>query len=119
MNGGTMTEYRAATKDVGDGWVEVTLVPVQVFGENLCCEHNPHGVDLALNPGYEGVTDCESQGNGLCDAVSWWSDCNRAWGRIYRFEDSTTGTREPGETLTVRVKRDEFEAFIAQRWDDE
>ncbi len=108
--------YKAVMKDVGDGWVEVTLVPVQVFGENMCCEHNPHGA--ILDGSHPEWRDCDSQGNGLCDAVSWWSDCNRAWGRIYRFEDLNSANREPGETLTVRVKRDEFEAFIAKRWDD-
>lgn len=108
--------YDAVVKDLGDGWIEATLVPVQVFGENMCCEHNPHGA--LVIPENVGVVDCEAQGNGLMDAVSSWSDCNRAWGRIYRFEDLAGANREAGETLTIRVKRDEFEAFIAKRFDE-
>jgi hypothetical protein len=64
--------------------IAVTLVPVEVFGAD--------------------------DGYGLCDAVSAWSDCNRAEGHIYRFEDLHI-QREPGETLTVWVDRDEYEAF--------
>lgn len=53
--------------------VRLTLVPVEVFGAD--------------------EEDCRSCGNvirfgyGLCDAVSAWSDCNRAIGHIYRVDD--------------------------------
>lgn len=50
------------------------LLPVQVFGSEDCCEHNPHGASDA--------PPCPSQGHGLCDRFSIHtpagSDCNRA-----------------------------------------
>lgn len=98
--------------------IEVRLVPVQVFGTEQCCQHNPHGALIGANPDNPEWTDCESQGYGLSDAVSAWSDCNRAVGHIYRFEDIEVH-REPGETLTVWVKRSEYEAFAARNFDRE
>lgn len=76
-----------------DGMVPLTLVPVEVFGEDDCCEHGM-AADSA---------ECPSTGYGLSDAVPAWSDCNRASGRIYRVED-IDGRREPGDTMTVWVE---------------
>lgn len=102
-------QYEATTKDVGDGWVEVSLVPIEIFG--IGCLHCD--TDTFTCP------ECGDQGHhgfGLSDAVSWWGDCNRAEGHMLRFEDIDGANREPGETLTVRVKRDELEAFMARGW---
>jgi len=83
----------------------VRLVPVEVFGENDCCEH---GV----------AADCASSGYGLMDAVPEWSDCNRARGHIYRFDDLDRHAA-PGDTLTVWVDRAEYEAFAARNFDSD
>jgi hypothetical protein len=54
--------------------VPLVLVPIEPFGGD--CEH----------PGCDDPDHRE--GIGLCDAVGpGWSDCNRAYGRIYRVED--------------------------------
>ncbi len=67
----------------------VRLVPVEVFGAGLCGEDCAH---------------CEThEGYGLSDAVSPWSDCNRAIGRVYRVDDLPAEHRQPGETVTVYV----------------
>ena len=95
---------------MGAEFVQVTLVPVRVFGEDSCCEHDPEGFGIS--------DDCPSAGYGLMDAVSWWSDCNRAVGHIYRFEDCLGGRREQGETLTVWVDPDEYEAFSKRKFDE-
>jgi hypothetical protein len=81
--------------------VAVRLVPVEVFGTSECCEH-----------GYND-DNCPSIGFGLSDAVSSWSDCNRAAGRIYRIDDQVH--REPGETITVWVPREQI-AWFEQVW---
>ena len=70
----------------GEPLVKVALVPVEVFGAD--------------------------DGYGLCDAVSPWSDCNRAYGHIYRRgEDSNARHREPGDTITVYVPQSELAKF--------
>lgn len=96
--------------DRQSGLIPVRLTPVEVFGTDSCCEHGEH-------------TDCPSTGYGVCDAVSTWSDCNRAVGHIFRFEDlpnmdaRQNGTyREPGETLIVWVDPDEFQAFYERKF---
>jgi hypothetical protein len=81
--------------------IEVRLVPVEVFGA---------GCD---DPAHEDQT-----GYGLCDAVQAWSDCNRAEGHIYRFDDGTEEWRIPGETLRIRANREEYEAFASRFWGD-
>lgn len=58
--------------------MKLRLVPIQVFGEG------------------------EDWGYGLCDAVSPWSDCNRALGRIYRVDDDWMN-REEGETIDIFI----------------
>lgn len=85
---------RLRTEEREDEFVEITLVPVEVFGTN------------------------ENFGYGLCDAVSAWSDCNRAVGRIYRVDDTEEPTyRLPGETVTIFVKHDDLPWF-EQKWGD-
>jgi len=71
--------------------VKVVLVPVEVFGADRCDR-------------------CESRmGYGLMDAVSAWSDCNRAIGRIYRRED-LEGRNEDGAAGCITVYVPESEA---------
>lgn len=70
--------------------VELRLVPVQVFGAE--------------------------DGYGLMDAVSSWSDCNRAEGRIYRVDDLSH--REPGETVSIFVRPEDV-AWFEKKWGDE
>jgi hypothetical protein len=66
--------------------VKVTLVPVEVFG---------------TDPAY-----------GLMDAVSSWSDCNRAIGHIYRRdEEENVPFRNPSDVITVYVPRSELAKF--------
>jgi hypothetical protein len=91
--------------------IPVRLVPVEIFGEDNCCEHGENA-------------ECKSAGYGLSDAVSAWSDCNRAIGHIYRFEDTYPEPdggryREPGDTLVVWVDPDEFAAFSARNFDSD
>lgn len=82
--------------------IRVRLVPVEVFGAG--CDDRSHE---------------DQWGYGLCDAVSAWSDCNRAEGHIFRFDDEFAAEfREPGETLTVQVNRAEYEAFSSRKWGD-
>ena len=81
-----------------DDLVEIELVPVEVFGTDGCqlCDH------------------CQKHdGYGLMDAVSSWSDCNRAVGRIYRVED----LRDPGEPIPgkYRVPGDTIGVFIRKQ----
>lgn len=81
------------------------LVPVEVFGTNCQCGHD--GCDQ-----HEG-------GYGLMDAVSAWSDCNRAIGRIYRIED-LPGPRDAGDAVTVYVDpadREWFERRFGEDFD--
>jgi hypothetical protein len=81
---------------VSEELVPITLVPAEVFGGDCAC-HEKHG---------EGQReDCPGWGYGLSDAVSAWSDCNRADNRIYRVDDTDPKYREPGETVIVYVPR--------------
>jgi hypothetical protein len=69
-----------------DDLVKVTLVPVEVFGAD--------------------------SGYGLVDAVSAWSDCNRAVGHIYRRdEEANVPHRNPDDVITVYVPRSELPKF--------
>lgn len=68
--------------------VKLTLVPVEVFGAE--------------------------DGYGLSDAVSWWTDCNRAAGKIYRVED-LEGKRNPGETVEIWVNEKDL-PFFEKKW---
>lgn len=83
-------ERPAATS--GEPLVKVHLVPVEVFpGECQACE-----TELTY---------------GLSDAVSPWSDCNRAYGHIYRRDDIDPQYRHPAETITVYVPQSELPKF--------
>lgn len=87
------------------GYVAMALVPVEVFGENDCCEHGT-------------AADCESAGYGISDAVSAWSDCNRAIGRIYRVDEpGGQRYREPGETVIIYVPEASVPWF-EKKWGD-
>lgn len=89
--------------------VPVRLVPVEVFGGDCRCHEDR---ELAA-----GGTDCHGFAYGLSDAVSAWSDCNRARGRIYRRDDDET-PRNDGDTITVWVAVDEMAKF-EERFGDE
>lgn len=93
-----LEDYTRLAADAPPGYVPVVLIPVEVFGEDDCCEHG-------LQDHTPGVVDqCESRGYGLSDAVSSWSDCNRARGHIYRAEDDGSFRhREPGDFMVVYV----------------
>lgn len=92
-----------------DELIEIRIVPIEVFGTGDCCEHSPDGV------AYD-ERGCRSTGYGLMDAVQAWSDCNRAAGHTFRFDDTEPEYRLPGETLTVWVKRPEYETFAARQF---
>jgi hypothetical protein len=71
--------------------VKVSLVPVEVFGAEC--------------------RTCDTEvGYGLSDAVSPWSDCNRAVGHIYRRDEGDT-PRDPAEVITVYVPQAEVAKF--------
>ncbi len=84
-----------------DELVPLRLVPIEIFGEDDCCEHD--------------IEPCKSDGYGLCDAVSSWSDCNRADGKFYRVDDIDPECRKPGETVEILVKRSDL-PFFERRW---
>lgn len=92
--------------------IRVRLVPVDVFGVGCddCCTEGEYVCSSCGRTGQHGY--------GLMDAVSSWSDCNRASGRIYRFDEDTM-LRDPGDTLTVWVDPDEFAGFRAKRFPTE
>lgn len=91
----------------GSALVPLTLVPVEVFGCDDCCLHSPPPYSSRLAQDGE----CESAGYGLSDAVSGWSDCNRAVGKVYRVEDLDGATREQGETVQVYVRPEDLPFF--------
>jgi hypothetical protein len=77
----------------GQPLVKVTLVPVETFpGE---CENCQKDVSY-----------------GLMDAVSAWSDCNRAIGHIYRRDDEdAVPYRDPDDVITIYVPQSELWKF--------
>jgi len=88
--------------------VSLRLVPVGVFGEDDCCLHDPPS-DAPNGP--VANEECPSKGYGLSDAVSSWSDCNRAIGKIYRVDDTDPKYRESGDTVEIFVKREDLPFF--------
>lgn len=54
--------------------------------------------------------ECGDFGYGICDAVSAWSDCNRAIGRIYR-RDEDESVRDDGDTILVWVAPEQAALF--------
>jgi hypothetical protein len=88
----------------GEPLVRITLVPVEHFGAD---EEDCPNCPTRIETGY-----------GLMDAVSAWSDCNRAIGRIYRVdEDSSASFRQPGDTITVYVPQSQM-ALLEKRYGD-
>ena len=93
------SEVMAAPSPVdGDPLVRVTLVPVEVFGAD---EEDCQGCGEIIKTGY-----------GLMDAVSAWSDCNRAIGHIFR-KDDLEGRNADGAAgcITVYVPQSEMPKF--------
>jgi len=82
--------------DLPDGYVRARLVPIEIFGEE--CDH----------PDHKGKP--QPFVYGLCDAVSPWSDCNRADGRMFRL-DEPDGRRDPDQVIEVIVKREDMWKF--------
>lgn len=89
--------------------VPLTLVPVEPFGGD--CDH----------------PDCDDpdhrEGIGLMDAVGpGWSDCNRAYGRIYRVEDLDPVSEHmefEGELVRVQILvREQDLEFFKRRFGD-
>ncbi|WP_344890318.1 hypothetical protein [Actinomadura meridiana] len=80
------------TARMGEALVKVHLVPVEVFGTEC--------------------PTCETEfGYGLCDVAEPGSDCNRAFGHIYRRDDSDQRYRNPAEVITVFVPQSELPKF--------
>ena len=90
-----MSELEARAVASGEPLIKITLVPVEHFGADE-----------------EDCPDCPARietGYGLMDAVSAWSDCNRAIGRIYRVDEASSASfRQPGDTITVYVPQSEL-----------
>lgn len=74
------------------GLIPVRLCPVQAFGADEC--------DRCMAPA----------SYGLMDAASAWSDCNRAYGHIYR-RDEPDMNRLEHETIIAWVAPEEAEKF--------
>ena len=78
---------------MSDDYAKIRLVPVEVFGAD--------------------------DGYGLSDAVSAWSDCNRAYGKIYRVDESDSlPYRQEGDTVEVLVKKSDL-SFFDKRFDND
>ena len=88
---------KLAAQPVPDDLVPLALVPVQVFGATCDCHDHLEGTEQGEK--------CRGWGYGLSDAVSSWSDCNRAEGHIYRVDDTDPDYREHGDTQTVYASR--------------
>lgn len=85
--------------------VTLTLVPVQVFGG---CGHSDE-------EGHDPF--CEKWSYGFMDAVSSWSDCNRARGHIFRVED--LGPISDPDRHTIQIEVDEADLwFFKKNWDE-
>jgi len=94
---------KLAATPMPDDLVPVALVPVEVFGATCACHDHLEGTD-------EGVK-CSGWGFGLSDAVSSYSDCNRAEGHIYRVDDTDPDYRQPGDTVRIYVSRADLPWF--------
>jgi hypothetical protein len=93
---------RLHPKGAPAGLIPVRLVPVEVFGSNCDC-HEEH-------EWFSTVGTCHGFSYGLSDAVSAWSDCNRAIGRIYR-RDEDESPRDVGDTILVWVAPEQAALF--------
>lgn len=96
-------QAKLAAASMPDDLVPVALVPVEVFGATCACHDHLEGTA-------DGVK-CSGWGFGLSDAVSSYSDCNRAEGRIYRVDDTDPDYREPGDTIRIFVSKADLPWF--------
>lgn len=89
----------------GEPLVRVRLVPVEVFGAD---EEECRSCGELVRFGY-----------GLMDAVSAWSDCNRAIGKIYRLDDhpDVSNDERDRDCITVYVPQSEMAKFERQYGD--
>ena len=113
-----LTPPSASTDNEREGLEELVtlhLVPVQVFGAGRCPAHSSDAD--GNNPTLCSICSEDVEGYGLMDAVSSWSDCNRATGKIYRVDDSWAH-RNRGETVEIIVKKKDL-PFFERRWCDE
>jgi hypothetical protein len=91
----------SAAPGAGDALAKVVLVPVEVFGAS---EEDCPSCPATIQFGY-----------GLMDAVSAWSDCNRAIGHIYRVEDLPGRDSEGApQCITVYVPQSEVAKFAVR-----
>lgn len=94
---GELGSYILERRD--DGMCRVRLVPIEIFGQE--CDH----------PAHEG--EPEPFGYGLCDAVSAWSDCNRAVGHMFRLDEGFSAPyRRPDDVVEIWVHEDELPKFL-------
>ncbi len=90
------------TADVPEAGRWVRLVPVEVFGAE--CDHAAHPEPIPVPL-------------GLCDAVSAWSDCNRAWGSIFRLDDLNNREKIEENTIRMWVPESEY-SRLTRKWSD-
>lgn len=84
-----------AVPPVPETLVAIRLVPVEVF--TGMCDHDGCMKD---------------HGYGIADAVSAWSDCNRAVGQVYRRDEPNNSEhRDQGDTVTVYVNESDLPWF--------
>ena len=89
----TTVEEHAA-QAARSGLVPVRLIPVEFFCEDQCDE-------------------CEAAlAYGICDATEGYSDCNRAYNKLLRYEDSPQNKRVTDDTILVWVSAEEREKFL-------
>lgn len=79
------------------------LVPVEHFGMDEECQ---------------GCGNIVEFNYGLSDAVSGWSDCNRAIGHIFRVDDLPAKYRQPGESIRIWVAEEDIPALTTKVWQD-
>ena len=96
--------------------IRLRLVPVQVFGAGRCSVHSSDAD--GNNPTL--CSECHEpvEGYGIMDAVSSWSDCNRAVGKIYRIDDSNPKYREEDETIEILVPKNKL-GWFEKIWADD
>lgn len=94
-----------------DDMVKLRLVPVQIFNAGRCPDH---GSDTEGNNPTR-CSECREnvEGYGIMDAVSPWSDCNRAIGHIYRIDDADY--RYSGENIEIFVNKNDL-SFFEKEW---
>lgn len=123
-----MRQAKLAARPMPDDLVPVALVPVEAFAGDCDC-HEDAGHSVAQHEQEDGTPEgliavrnhpgpvapvvkrCSGSSLGLSDAVSSWSDCNRAEGRIYRVDDTDPDYREPGDTIIVYVSKADLPWF--------